>query len=52
MIKIHGLPTGRGFIGRQYLCRDWADGGIAVTDGEVGEPCRSVAHNAGINIKP
>lgn len=52
LIKIHGLPNGQGFIGRQHLRLDWTDGCIAVTDDEIDELYRSVVHNAPIDIRP
>lgn len=52
LIKIHGLPNGKGAIGRHHLRRDWTNGCIAVTDDEVDELYRSVAYNASIDIRP
>lgn len=52
LIKIHGLPNGKGAIGRHHLRRDWTNGCIAVTDDEVDELYRSVVYNAPIDIRP
>jgi murein L,D-transpeptidase YafK len=37
LIKIHGLPNGRGKIGKLHLANDWTAGCIAVTDEEIDE---------------
>ena len=34
-IMIHGLPNGRGWIGRNHRRTDWTSGCIAVTDDEI-----------------
>ena len=36
-IKIHGLPNGKGKIGKLHLVYDWTAGCIAVTDKEIDE---------------
>lgn len=52
LIKIHGLPNGKGGIGRLHLQKDWTEGCIAVTNEEIDELYRSVVHNAAIDIRP
>lgn len=37
LIKIHGLPNGKGKIGKLHLANDWTAGCIAVTDQEIDE---------------
>lgn len=37
LIKIHGLPNGKGKIGKLHLAYDWTAGCIAVTDKEIDE---------------
>lgn len=37
LIKIHGLPNGRGKIGKLHLLNDWTAGCIALTDKEIDE---------------
>lgn len=37
LIKIHGLPNGKGKIGKLHLMSDWTAGCIAVTDQEIDE---------------
>ena len=51
-IKIHGLPNGKGLIGKAHRQFDWTNGCIAVTDEEVDELYRSVKKNAIIDILP
>lgn len=36
-IKIHGLPNGQGYIGAVHIAKDWTNGCVAVTDGEIDE---------------
>lgn len=52
LIKIHGLPNGRGDIGKLHLLKDWTHGCIAVTNEEIDELYRTVVHNAVIDIRP
>lgn len=52
LIKIHGLPNGKGYIDRQHLRKDWTHGCIAVTNAEMDELYHSVQHNAEIDIRP
>ena len=51
-IKIHGLPNGKGYIGRAHLLKDWTAGCIAVTNEEIEELDRCVKIGASINILP
>lgn len=51
-IMIHGLPTGRGFIGAAHRVMDWTEGCIAVTDAEIEEIWRLVPDGAKIQINP
>ena len=37
LIKIHGLPNGKGKIGKLHLMYDWTAGCIAVTNKEIDE---------------
>lgn len=53
LIKIHGIKNGLGdVIGATHLLKDWTEGCIAVTDGEMDELFRAVKHNAVIDIRP
>jgi murein L,D-transpeptidase YafK len=36
-IKIHGLKTGQGYLGRFHRWRDWTNGCIALTNEEIDE---------------
>jgi murein L,D-transpeptidase YafK len=49
---IHGLPNGRGYLGRLHLLRDWTLGCIAVTDPEIEEIWRVVPDGTPIEILP
>lgn len=51
-IKIHGLPNGKGNIGRFHLTRDWTAGCIAVTDQEIDELYKAVQVKTPIHIFP
>ena len=51
-IKIHGLPNGRGNIGKLHRLKDWTLGCIAVTDEEIDELYRAVIPDAIIEIRP
>jgi murein L,D-transpeptidase YafK len=51
-IMIHGLPNGRGWIGRFHRRSDWTAGCVAVTDFEIEEIWRAVADGTPIEIRP
>lgn len=51
-IKIHGLPNGRGHIGKLHRQSDWTWGCIAVTDEEVDELYEAVPIGTPIEIRP
>lgn len=51
-IMIHGLPNGRGWIGRFHRRRDWTAGCVAVADFEIEEIYRTVADGTPIEIRP
>jgi murein L,D-transpeptidase YafK len=51
-IMIHGLPNGRGWIGRFHRRSDWTAGCVAVTDFEIEEIWRAVADGIPIEIRP
>lgn len=51
-IMIHGLPNGKGFLGKAHLQWDWTDGCIAVTNEEMDEIWRMVANGTMIVIEP
>jgi len=51
-IMIHGLPNGRGWIGRFHRRKDWTAGCIAVSDFEIEEIYRAVPDGTPIEIKP
>ena len=51
-IMIHGLPNGRGAIGKAHLLRDWTQGCIAVTNEEIEEIWRAVPNGTRVDIKP
>lgn len=51
-IMIHGLPNGRGWIGRFHRRNDWTAGCIAVTDFEIEEIYRVVPDGTPIEIRP
>jgi murein L,D-transpeptidase YafK len=51
-IMIHGLPNGRGWIGRFHRRSDWTAGCIAVTDFEIEEIFRAVPDGTPIEIRP
>jgi murein L,D-transpeptidase YafK len=51
-IMIHGLPNGRGWIGRFHRRKDWTAGCIAVTDCEIEEIWRAVPDGTPIEIRP
>jgi murein L,D-transpeptidase YafK len=51
-IFIHGLPNGRGWIGKAHTLHDWTLGCIAVTDEEIEEIWRMVPDKTLVEIKP
>lgn len=51
-IKIHGLPNGKGHIGKMHRLSDWTYGCIAVTDEEVDEIYGAVEIGSPILILP
>lgn len=51
-IMIHGLPNGRGWIGRFHRRRDWTAGCIAVADFEIEEIYRAVPDGTAIELRP
>ncbi len=51
-ILIHGLPNGRGFIGRAHRLWDWTKGCVAVTDEEIEEVYRLVPNGTAVEINP
>ena len=51
-IMIHGLPNGRGWIGRFHRRSDWTAGCVAVTDFEIEEIWRAVPDGTPIEIRP
>jgi murein L,D-transpeptidase YafK len=51
-IMIHGLPNGRGWIGRFHRRDDWTAGCVAVTDFEIEEIYRAVPDGTPIELRP
>jgi murein L,D-transpeptidase YafK len=51
-IMIHGLPNGRGWIGRFHRRKDWTAGCVAVTDFEIEEIYRAVLDGTPIELRP
>ncbi len=51
-IKIHGLPNGKGYLGRSHRVYDWTEGCIAVTNEEIDELYAHVEIGAPIYIFP
>jgi murein L,D-transpeptidase YafK len=51
-IMIHGLPNGRGWLGRFHRRNDWTAGCIAVTDFEIEEIYRAVPDGTLIELRP
>jgi murein L,D-transpeptidase YafK len=51
-IMIHGLPNGLGWLGSFHLARDWTDGCIAVTNGQIEEIWALVDVGTPVEIKP
>jgi murein L,D-transpeptidase YafK len=51
-IMIHGLPNGRGWIGKWHRVHDWTSGCFAVTDAQIEEIWRAVPDGTPIEIRP
>jgi murein L,D-transpeptidase YafK len=51
-IKIHGLPNGKGYLGRSHTITDWTEGCIAVTNAEIDELYANVEVGTPIRILP
>jgi murein L,D-transpeptidase YafK len=51
-IKIHGLPNGKGYLGRSHRVYDWTEGCIAVTNEEIDELYNHVEIGTPIYIYP
>ena len=51
-IMIHGLPNGRGWIGRFHRRSDWTAGCMAVTDFEIEEIYRAVPDGIPVELLP
>lgn len=51
-IMIHGLPNGRGWIGRFHRRNDWTAGCVAVTDFEIEEIYRAVPDGTPVELRP
>ena len=51
-IMIHGLPTGKGWIGAAHRMYDWTLGCIAVTDEEMDEIWKMVPVGTPVEIRP
>jgi murein L,D-transpeptidase YafK len=51
-IMIHGLPNGRGWIGRFHRRYDWTAGCVAVADFEIEEIYRAVPDGTPIELRP
>jgi murein L,D-transpeptidase YafK len=51
-VFIHGMPNGFRWLGPVHLLRDWTDGCIAVTSGEIEEIWRAVPDGTPIEILP
>jgi murein L,D-transpeptidase YafK len=51
-IMIHGLPNGRGWIGRFHRRNDWTAGCIAVADFEIEEIYCAVPDGTPIELRP
>lgn len=51
-IMIHGLPNGRGWMGRFHRRDDWTAGCIAVADFEIEEIYRAVPDGTSIELRP
>ena len=51
-IMIHGLPNGKGWIGKDHARFDWTEGCIAVTNEEMDEIWAMVDDGTRIEIRP
>jgi murein L,D-transpeptidase YafK len=51
-IMIHGLPNGRGWVGRFHRRIDWTAGCVAVTNFEIEEIYRAVPDGTPIELRP
>ena len=51
-IMVHGLPNGRGWIGRFHRRSDWTAGCVAVADFEIEEIYRAVPDGTPIEFRP
>jgi len=51
-IMIHGLPNGKGWVGREHAQYDWTEGCIAVTNEEMDEIWAMVDDGTQIEIRP
>ena len=51
-VMIHGLPNGLGWLDGLHLQRDWTDGCIAVTNGEMDDIWAHVATGTEVKIFP
>jgi murein L,D-transpeptidase YafK len=51
-VFVHGLPNGYRAVGAAHRLKDWTDGCVAVTDGEIDEIWRAVPDGTPIEIKP
>jgi murein L,D-transpeptidase YafK len=51
-LMIHGLPNGRGWIGRFHRRSDWTAGCVALTDFEIEEIYRAVPDGTPIELRP
>jgi murein L,D-transpeptidase YafK len=51
-VFVHGLPSGYAWVGTSHRLKDWTDGCIAVTNGEMDEIWKAVANGTPIEIRP
>jgi murein L,D-transpeptidase YafK len=51
-IMVHGLPNGKGWLGRTHTLYDWTQGCIAVTNDEIEEIWQLVPNGTPIEIRP
>jgi murein L,D-transpeptidase YafK len=51
-IMIHGLPNGKGWVGKQHLLHDWTIGCVALTDEEIDEVYSKVKVGTPVDIHP
>jgi murein L,D-transpeptidase YafK len=51
-IFIHGLPNGKGWIGKAHALHDWTLGCIAVTDQEIEDIWNLVPNGTAVEIRP